>query len=295
MKTEIIYPFFCASTISLVVGFYFLVPRVNAYVQAHEQQTAQMDASAADSAQAVLASAEAPQVEPALEIPSLDDYSLATYPEMDDQILTDYRSAWGRQHVIDWFSTKVCSSTSLAEQILVQADAFNIDPSLAFALAWEESRFDPTAENKMNKNGSIDRGIFQLNNRSFPKLSVQEFFNPAINAHYAMAHLAWCLEKSGTLVSGLAMYNAGWGKVSKDNTPKRTLDYSSRILKTQAIIEQSYLKDRIIHDASSALPATVALAPAADASAANLADADATTPRQGYARLGLFALSSAQH
>jgi soluble lytic murein transglycosylase-like protein len=111
---------------------------------------------------------------------------------------------------------------------------------LAFALCWEESRFNPQAENRKNRNASIDRGLFQLNDRSFPALNGADFFNPRINSYYAMAHLRWCLNSGGTEIAALAMYNAGVHRVANLGTPKGTLDYVHRVLQNRDRLEGAF-------------------------------------------------------
>jgi soluble lytic murein transglycosylase-like protein len=108
---------------------------------------------------------------------------------------------------------------------------------MAFALCWEESRYTVRAVNRKNSNQSIDRGLFQLNCCSFPDLQEEDFFNPHTNAYYAMAHLRWCLSTGGSEVAALAMYNAGTNRVHTGGTPKKTLDYVSRILDYQQSVE----------------------------------------------------------
>ena len=127
--------------------------------------------------------------------------------------------------------------------MLTNADTYNIPPALAFALAWVESRFNPKAVNAANRDRSVDRGLFQLNNRSFPALTEEEFFDPWLSARYGLAHLRYCLDRGGSLVSGLAMYNAGAVRVATgDGAPKRTLDYVSLILDTRKRIERLYVE-----------------------------------------------------
>ncbi|WP_461249005.1 transglycosylase SLT domain-containing protein, partial [Treponema sp. R6D11] len=84
------------------------------------------------------------------------------------------------------------------------ADEYNVPAALAFALCWEESRFNPRAVGKPNRDGSIDRGLFQLNNRSFPELDTYMFFNVQHNARYGISHLRYCLDYGGSEVSALA-------------------------------------------------------------------------------------------
>jgi hypothetical protein len=156
--------------------------------------------------------------------------------EAGDVVFDSYREPASRNLVIDFF-TLVCGSHDIAEAVLSNAEAFNVSPSLAFALCWEESRYKPNAVNRRNLNGSKDRGLFQLNNYSFPDLTDADFFNPRVNAMYGMGHLRWCLDTGGSEIAALAMYNAGTGRVSSGGTPKHTLDYIARILASRQKID----------------------------------------------------------
>ena len=160
-------------------------------------------------------------------------------PEYRDIIQELYREPETRDHVTGFF-TDFCESTEIASVILLCADAFNVPPALAFALAWEESRFNPHAVNTKNRDESIDRGLFQLNSRSFPRLETAAFFNPAVNARYGMAHLRHCLYTGGSEIAALAMYNAGTGRVNSSGTPRVTLDYVNRILENRRKIENRF-------------------------------------------------------
>lgn len=151
-----------------------------------------------------------------------------------DPILAAYRN--GEEERVLTFFTALCGSSELAALVLNYASEYDIGPALAFALCWEESRYRTYAVNR-NTNGSIDRGLFQLNSRSFPELSVEDFFDPEINVQYAMSYLRWCLDKGGSELSGLAMYNVGTGRVNGGGAPKVTLDYISRIISYRKGIE----------------------------------------------------------
>jgi hypothetical protein len=157
-------------------------------------------------------------------------------PERQDFILALYRDPVSQERVIDFFS-EICASREIAEVILVNAERYDIPPALAAALAWEESRFDPRAVNTKNRDQSIDRGLFQLNDRSFPRLEIHAFFNPQVNAQYGMGHLRYCLDTGRSEIAALAMYNAGTGRVNSSGTPRSTLDYISRILNNRTEIE----------------------------------------------------------
>ena len=123
---------------------------------------------------------------------------------------------------------RLTNDKDIALSILENSWKNNIPPCLAFSLAWEESRYKPGA---INRNAdSIDRGLFQLNSKSFPDLTEKEFFDPETSAYYGLAHLNLCFDQGGNTVAALAMYNAGAGKVRGNNTPQRTLNYINRIL-----------------------------------------------------------------
>jgi hypothetical protein len=166
-------------------------------------------------------------------------------PSAYDSILESYRNNETREEVVDFFGG-IIRSRELAALILAHADAFDISPSLAFALCWKESRFNPRAVNRKNRNESIDRGLFQLNSISFPKLTEEAFFDPQINSYYGMAHLRWCLDTGGSVVAGLAMYNAGTNRVNAGGTPKKTLDYVSGVLMIQAGIEELFAEYQVL-------------------------------------------------
>ena len=159
--------------------------------------------------------------------------------EKHDLIREFYVSGKTREQVTNFF-TQICNSREIAEVILLHAVANNIPPALAFALAWEESRFIATAVNSHNRNGSIDRGLFQLNSNTFPDMDVQSFFDPQFSARYGMSHLRHCLDAGGTEISALAMYNAGTGRVRSTGAPKITLDYVHRILQNRQRIEAQF-------------------------------------------------------
>ena len=126
--------------------------------------------------------------------------------------------------------------------ILEEAEKNDIPLSLAFALAYTESRYNVLAVNK-NTNSSIDRGLFQLNDKSFPGLAEQDFFNPKISAKYGMSHLKHCLKVGGNEVTGIAMYNAGTNKVKSGRTPQSTLNYVGKIVAYQDKLERLFTEE----------------------------------------------------
>lgn len=151
--------------------------------------------------------------------------------------LSLYRDSETREEVIDFYTAKT-GDPSIALPILAYADHFNIPLSLAFALAWTESHYTPRAVN-FNAD-SVDRGLFQLNNNSFPELREEDFFDPEISAYHGMRYLAWCLKHGDNEVKALALYNAGIGKVRKKGAPESTLDYINKIMNYRKGLEREF-------------------------------------------------------
>jgi hypothetical protein len=246
MPIDLAYPFFCGAVASAWLCLFSIFPLFETQTGVSFRKfAASLPVQAGDSPNA-------PPGETALIPVSVTEFPVPAFnhhlKEREDPILAAYRNEIQQQWVISFFTGVLKPAGSvygtareeMAAAILSNAAAFDISPSLAFALCWAESQFNPMAVNKANRDGSIDRGLFQLNNRSFPKLKEADFFNPSVNAYYGMAHLRWCLDTGGSVVAGLAMYNAGTNRVKADGTPKRTLDYISYILEFQRKIEDTF-------------------------------------------------------
>lgn len=163
------------------------------------------------------------------EIPQYIETAIHLGPEQDIG-LELYRRPESRQRVIDFYS-QVTGSREIAELILHYSNRYEVPPSLAFSLVYAESNFSPRAVNRNSH--SIDRGLFQLNSRSFPELAEADFFDPVINTRYGVAYLRYCLDEGENLIVALAMYNAGRTRVTERGAPRMTLDYIAKILDYQ--------------------------------------------------------------
>lgn len=128
-----------------------------------------------------------------------------------------------------------------------------INKDLIFAQIEKESSFFPRAinENIDKDTGevtSIDRGLFQLNSKSYPDLTEAEFFNIEINIRYGIAHLRGELEyHGGNTRRALWSYNAGRYGIS-DGVPTRTITYATEILartKQIAAARDAYIKEKL--------------------------------------------------
>ena len=150
------------------------------------------------------------------------------HSRLEDEGLKFYRNPDFKESVT-WFYTQITGDKVVTEAILMAADENDIPLSLAFALAYSESSYNVKAVNR-NSNHTIDRGLFQLNNNSFPGLREDEFFDPYVSAKYGLSHLRFCLDTAGNEVAALAMYNAGTRRVKNGETPQVTLNYVSKIM-----------------------------------------------------------------
>ena len=139
-----------------------------------------------------------------------------------------------REALIDFYAG-VVGSRQIAEMILRYSEEHDVSASLAFSLAYAESSFLPRAVNR--NTGSIDRGLFQLNSRSFPNMTEAEFFDPEINIDTGIGYLRYCLDVGRNSVTALAMYNAGRTRVTERGAPRMTLDYIAKILDFQRDLE----------------------------------------------------------
>jgi soluble lytic murein transglycosylase-like protein len=164
----------------------------------------------------------------------------------DDLGLYIYRNPLTKDHIISYFD-QLTGSPKITDIILRNADKNDIPVSLAFSLAFVESSYNPKAFN--NNSTSIDRGLFQLNSKSFPDLTETDFFDPEINARYGLSYLKKCIDRGGNEIVGLAMYNAGSGRVTGNGTPKMTLDYISKIIDYREEID-AFIIDSMVQERS---------------------------------------------
>jgi soluble lytic murein transglycosylase-like protein len=173
---------------------------------------------------------------PAVFTPETVAFFLSDKPEDMDTGLYLYRNELSRP-LVETFYEGVTSDRETSEAILAAANQNDIALPLAFSLAWVESSYYVRATNR-NSN-SVDRGLFQLNSRTFPQLKEEQFYNPHLNARYGLAHFRYCMEVGNTELVALAMYNAGVNRVRR-GTPYATLYYVARVLENERKLRESF-------------------------------------------------------
>ncbi|MEJ2663927.1 MAG: lytic transglycosylase domain-containing protein [Spirochaetia bacterium] len=153
----------------------------------------------------------------------------------DDLSLTLYRNKATRRIIIEFYNN-FTHSTFITKLIMKYANIYRISPPLVFALCKTESGFNADAVN-INEDESIDRGLFQLNSKSFPYLNEKDFFSAATNTLFGIRHLKACLDRGQNEIVALSIYNAGENRVTTNGTPLITLNYVSRVLSYREMIE----------------------------------------------------------
>ena len=171
----------------------------------------------------------------------LEEIAFDSSRREEDDGLYYYRQAMSRDSV-EWFYFQITGNREVSRAILIEADKNEIPLSLAFALAFTESGYNVKAVNN-NSNNTVDRGLFQLNSNSFPKLTEADFFDPFVSAKYGISHLRFCLNIAGNEVSALAMYNAGTGRVKANKTPQTTLNYVGKIMSYQSMLDKLFSEE----------------------------------------------------
>lgn len=148
-----------------------------------------------------------------------------------DPISRLYINEKTRDQVIRFFSA-ITNSEHVARAILDSSIQHEVRPSLAFAIAWVESRYNPRARS-VNSSGSTNRGLFQLNSSVFEARSEKELFDPFNNALLGIAHLKEYMTVSDDEFTALAAYNAGLSRISDKGVPGMTFAYISEISKME--------------------------------------------------------------
>lgn len=127
-----------------------------------------------------------------------------------------------------------------------------LNKDFLFALAEHESGFcyNSTNENVDKRTGrvvSTDRGIFQLNSRSYPGLTTEEFYQIELNVMYGIQHIRGELAyNKGNARKALWSYNAGRSRLNAP--PEITIRYANIILaRTQAlrVARETFVQEKL--------------------------------------------------
>ena len=177
--------------------------------------------------------AQASRRESRVEDQELKDKPVMTYPWVDAILRAEtpglelYRNPATHAQVRDFF-IQVAGSEEVALPMLYHAERQDVPLFLAFSLVYVESRFRVDAINQNPT--SIDRGLFQLNSRSFPQLNLDDFFHPDTNTFHGISYMRYTLDSMEDQERALAMYNAGRSRVVRNEIPASTVLYVQRVM-----------------------------------------------------------------
>jgi hypothetical protein len=92
-------------------------------------------------------------------------------------------------------SQKIVEAPAIEKIIRAAAILEGVDPELAIRVARCESNLNPAAKN-VNADKSIDRGLYQINNKYHPEVTDAQAYDPNFAAHFfcqsvKSGHLAW--------------------------------------------------------------------------------------------------------
>ncbi|MBF0201889.1 MAG: transglycosylase SLT domain-containing protein [Desulfamplus sp.] len=167
-----------------------------------------------------------------------DSHGHVGYPGLlhVNHILSGLLNQYQIERILDFYGV-LARDRDIARLILKESLENHVPVNLAFALAWRESGFNPRAVNK-NRNGSVDRGIFQLNDSYRQEWSEDSFYDAAKNVKEGVLHLKQCLEDTGwDIARALGAYNAGLNASLKGRLSVSTLKYIDDILKKEARLD----------------------------------------------------------
>lgn len=118
-------------------------------------------------------------------------------------------------------STKY-TKQQIEKMIIAECKKWGVDPALALGIAKHESGLRADAVSPKNTDGTVDKGVFQLNSKYF---KLKNPLDPAENISRGVQHIAALQKTFGTDTNKiLAAYNAGAGAVQSGKIPKSTLE-----------------------------------------------------------------------
>lgn len=164
--------------------------------------------------------------------PNIDNFLASDTPALDL-----YREDLTHDAVVAFF-VRETGSESTALPIMYYAEKHSIPFFLVFSLAYVESRYRAEAVNR--NSSSVDRGLFQLNNKTFGHLTEDDFFHPDVNTYHGMQYLVFCLKQGRDISEAVAIYNAGWTRVARGRTPETTKRHVSRVLAKSEQLDRSF-------------------------------------------------------
>jgi hypothetical protein len=135
--------------------------------------------------------------------------------------------------------TSLTKNKEISEIIIKVSLEKEIPLNISFAMAYCESSFKVTASNK-NENLSQDFGLFQINNKTFPKAN---YFDIEENTNLGLSYYKNLYISTGSYEISLVFYNAG---PVRAYIPYVSLLYADRILTKEREYDKFFNENRYI-------------------------------------------------
>ena len=164
---------------------------------------------------------------------------------------------FGKKIIIDMNYTDIRSQTKytflpeeISNYICGLTDALELDTDLVIAILMKENpKFNPEAIHR-NKNGTVDCGLFQLNDRYlwteykikywYKDLGELDPFNWKHNAYLAIHHIKTLDKQLKSQDEVIMAYNCGKQAVMSNRIPKTTKDYLSAVKNNLILLKKDY-------------------------------------------------------
>jgi soluble lytic murein transglycosylase-like protein len=118
--------------------------------------------------------------------------------------------------------------------ILELAPAYGIPPYLLVAIAETESQWNNYAQRR-NNNGTIDRGIMQLNSSWFED---DNWHDPVVNINAAIDHILGLRKHGLNWWQTVMVYNCGLSRLN--NPPEQSIEYAAKVFRTWASYDKYF-------------------------------------------------------
>jgi soluble lytic murein transglycosylase-like protein len=118
-------------------------------------------------------------------------------------------------------------NSAIISLIFAIAVEIQVPPCFVLAIALTENEsLNPMAVSKKNNDGTVDRGIMQLNSRYFDI----EWWIPEINIRYGCLLIRELSQKGLNWWQVAIAYNCGYARLmSKDGPPNISIEYANRV------------------------------------------------------------------
>lgn len=138
------------------------------------------------------------------------------------------------------FYNQFTKNSAISREIILNSLKYDVPVHISFSIAWVESRFTATAISRVNRNGSRDWGLFQLND-SYRNWTRNQYFNIELNSQEGISYYKWCFDQLDDIILALKAYNAGITRVlNGSDIPISTYRYVDEILEFEGFLDKKW-------------------------------------------------------